>query len=158
MNSKLFFASAALFLLLGCSSAVRFYPVQGSLSTQTPVPVLLGKFTVRAHSGDITVVMHDGEVCKGHWSLVRPVQSGAGTAVAAETNGMPALWDAVYGSGFYVAHVLGSKEYVHAVVTGNKGTVLQVELFNAADEKQEGVPHAKGIAKDNKDNLYKVVL
>lgn len=162
MKTKGVFVSVVLFLLLGCSAPLRFYPVQGTLASRNPVPVLSGKLTVHAsRSGDITVVMTDGEVCKGRWQLVRPQQSSAGAtaSVPPETSAMSPLWDQIYGPGYYVAHVLGSNRYLHAVVTGNKGTVFQVELFAPAGEPEHtGNPDVKGVAKDNKDNLYKVVI
>jgi hypothetical protein len=54
-------------------------------------------------------------------------------------------WDAIYGQGYFVAHLLG-QSCGHSVMTGSKGTVLQVE-FN----------FPRGVAIDNKGNLYKLV-
>ena len=55
---------------------------------------------------------------------------------------------------FYVAHVLGSCVHGTAAVTGDRGTVLNVEFFTG----QEGESGQRGVAKDNKGNIYKVVL
>ena len=72
---------------------------------------------------------------------------------------MPSAWDTVYGQGYYVSHVLGARLYAQAVATGNKGTVLNVEMYKAANE-HDVIPAdaVKGVAKDNKDNIYKLVL
>ena len=142
--------------MLGCSHTYRFYPVQGPLSAQTPLPVLVAKLTGAISSGNISVVLSDGEVCKGHWAEVprAKVPKGANTASAPEANGMSSVWDTVYGSGFYVSQVLGSTN-ARAVASGDRGTILNVELH--ATPEGEKTLIVKGIAKDNKGNIYKVV-
>ena len=52
------------------------------------------------------------------------VQGPLSTEVAAKE--LSAAWDIVYGSGFYLAHVLGTP-INRATLTGSKGTTLQVE-------------------------------
>ena len=52
-----------------------------------------------------------------------------------------------------VAHVLGTWSHHTAVVTGDRGTVLNIELFYGGDEHG-----ARGVARDNKGNIYKVLL
>ena len=142
--------------MLGCSHTYRFYPVQGPLAAQTPLPVLVAKLTGAISSGNISVVLSDGEVCKGHWAEVprAKVPKGANTASAPEANGMSSVWDTVYGSGFYVSQVLGSTN-ARAVASGDRGTILNVELH--ATPEGEKTLIVKGIAKDNKGNIYKVV-
>lgn len=161
MKTKLGLILLGISMMLGCSHTARFYPVQGALSAQTPAPVLVGKITGSFTPKDISVVLSDGEVCKGHWAMVHPVQvpKGATTATAATTNGMLSAWDTVYGPGFYVSHVLGARLYAQAVATGDKGSVLNVEMYRAAIDRQALPADAvKGVAKDNKDNIYKLVL
>ena len=161
VKTKLGFILLGISLTLGCTHTARFYPVQGALSSQTPAPVLVGKITGSFTPKDISVVLSDGEVCKGHWVMVHPAQvpKGANTATLATTNGMPAAWDTVYGPGFYVSHVLGARLYAQAVATGDKGTVLNVEMYRSPAE-HGAIPAdaVKGVAKDNKDNIYKLVL
>jgi hypothetical protein len=64
----------------------------------------------------------------------------------------PARWDGVYGAGYFTAHVLGSKDYARATLTGSKGTVLNVELSNENDTRG----NTKGVAADNNGNVFKV--
>lgn len=161
MKTKLGFILLGISMMLGCTRAVRFYPVQGALSAQTPSPVLVGKVTGTFMPKDISVALSDGEVCTGHWVIVHPVQvpKGATTATAAPTNGMPSAWDTVYGAGFYVSHVLGARLYAQAAATGDRGTVLNVEMYQPANEHEATTADSvKGVAKDNKDNIYKLVL
>lgn len=42
-----------------------------------------------------------------------------------DTSGMSSVWDTVYGSAFYVSHVLGKKFYAQGSASGNHGTVVQ---------------------------------
>lgn len=74
---------------------------------------------------------------------------------------MSSAWDAVYGAGYYVSHVLGAKLHAQAVVSGDRGTVLNVEMYRSEGEPagaSNAVIDIKGIAKDNKDNIYKLVI
>lgn len=108
----------------------------------------------------MTVVLADGEVCKGHWATVplHPVAKAGATASTAPDSNMSSVWDTIYGSGFYVSHVLGQRLYVQAVIPGNRGTVLKVEMYRSAGGEPNLLREIKGVAKDNKDNIYKLVF
>ena len=156
MKVKLCFLLLGISMMLGCSHKYQFYPVQGPLSAQTPLPVLVAKLTGRINAGSISVVLSDGEVCKGHWAEVPRVKvpKGANTASAPEANAMSSVWDSVYGPGFFVSHVLGSTN-AKGVATGDRGTILNFELYAMAEGEKNLV--IKGIGKDTKGNIYKVV-
>jgi hypothetical protein len=149
-------------IMLGCSHTYRLYPVQGPLAAQTPSLVLFVKVkgvegTAGARSGSASVVLNDGEICNGRWTLVPRVQvpKDATAANAPATNGMSSVWDTVYGSGFYVSHVMGGRGfYAQAVVSGNRGTALDMEIYGLGTTTQNG---PIGVAKDNKDNVYKMI-
>lgn len=146
--------------LSGCATA-RLYPVQGPLSLQTPVPVYVAKFTGAFNSGNLSVVLADGEVCKGRWATVpRPnTPSDATAASAVSANNLSAEWDTVYGTGFYVAHVLGARLYARAALTGTRGTTLNVEMYKPDNMVENtSVGAIKGVAKDDKGNIYKVAF
>jgi hypothetical protein len=161
MRNALWPILLAIFTMSGCSHTARLYPVQGPLSAQTPPPVLVGKITGAFNSGDLSVKLSDGEVCTGRWSVVHPPQvaKGENAAVAQTMTGMPAAWDAAYGQGFYVSHVLGTRLHAQAELAGDRGTVLNVEMYRSLEEHAEALPASiKGVAKDNKDNIYKVAF
>ena len=155
MKLKLCVLLLGISVMLGCSRTYRFYPVQGPLSAQTPSPVLVAKMTGAISSGSISVVLSDGEVCTGRWAEVPRLQvpKGANTATV-PADSMSSVWDTVYGSGYYVSHVLGARS-ARGVISGNQGTVLNVELYATPEGEHTFV--IKGVAKDNKDNIYKVV-
>jgi hypothetical protein len=127
-------------LLTGCAIPGHLYPVAGPLSTQTPLPIF--GFQVDYAAASMSATLQNGEVCKGNWAqLLRDDPSA---------NRMSAQWDAVYGQGFFVAHVLGSFAQGRGLLTGPQGTTLNVETYNSGD--------FKGIAQDSKGNLYKLTL
>lgn len=160
MKNKFRFFILAVFLLSGCRATGRLYPVQGPLSAQTPTPVLFAKLTGAFNSGNLSVVLADGEVCKGHWTTVPGVKPSPGAAPAgtAPPTAMSAVWDTVYGSGFYVSHVLGTRLYVQAVIPGDRGSFLHVEMYRPGAQEANTAASIKGVAKDNKDNIYKLVF
>ncbi len=159
MRLKIFFVVLGLSLMSGCTAAVRLYPVQGPLSVRAPVPVFSGRLTGLMNSGGVSFVVGDGEVCKGRWTRVVPVKTankGAAKVSSPLSEGMPAVWDTVYGSGYYVAHVLGATLYAEAAITGDRGTVLDVEFYRPNPGGEQ--VRILGVAKDSKDNIYKLVL
>ena len=159
MRLKTFsFVLLGLSLMTGCTAAVRLYPVQGPLSVRTPVPVFSGRRTGILNSGTASFVIGDGEVCKGRWTQVVPVKTGKGAGKVSNplSQGMPAVWDTVYGSGYYVAHVLGATLYAEAAITGDRGTVLDVEFYRPNPGGEE--IRILGVARDSKDNIYKLAL
>jgi hypothetical protein len=147
-------------LLAGCSATARLYPVQGPLSQQDPAPVIVGRMSAGLHSGNFNVVLDNGEACRGRWTLVpRPNGPANATIPASPSTGtMASEWDLVYGQGFYVAHVLGARQYVRAEITGNWGTVLHAELYEPDKIEQQGIASIKGVAKDDKGNIYKIAF
>ena len=159
MKSLLALSLLCVSTLTGCATA-RLYPIQGPLSMRTPPPVYVAKMTGAFNSGDFSVVIGDGEVCKGRWAQVpRPNTSNAATTASAPpANNLSAEWDTVYGTGFYVAHVLGARLYARAVLTGNRGTILNVELYKPDKVRDTAVGAIKGVAKDDKGNIYKVAF
>jgi hypothetical protein len=132
-------------LLSGCVVVPgHLYPVAGPLSTQTRPPifdVILSQVQTQA----VVATLQNGEVCQG--VRIQILQNDP------SANQMSAQWDLVYGQGFFVANVLGSKSLYRADLTGTSGTTLSVEFYlhNAQD-----MATAKGIAQDNHGNVYKL--
>jgi hypothetical protein len=57
-----------------------------------------------------------------------------------------------------VAHVLGARLYGRAVLTGNRATVLNLEIYEPDHTENNRPAEIKGVARDNKDNVYKVAF
>jgi hypothetical protein len=91
--------------------------------------------------------LQNGEVCSGSWSAVSQHDPTAGD--------LSADWDSVYGPGFFVANVLGSRAFARGVLSSTKGTRLNVELYDPIPGDIESV---EGIAKDTEGNVFKVTF
>jgi len=147
----------AVSVLTGCTIHLRFYPVQGAIAAATPNQVFAGKITASSafnpKSGGFSAVLGDGETFRGNWSMVGTAAAGKDEVDAGPgTKPISNAWDAVYGPGYYVAHVLGQRQYGRSVSTGSKGTVLQVEICSTAATAEQ----TKAVAQDSKGNIYKV--
>jgi hypothetical protein len=160
MKSRLVPVLLIILVLSGCAATARLYPVQGPLSTQTPPPVYIAKLSGAFNSGSFSAVLNDGEVFKGRWEMVPLAKTSMGTTTASNPHfdNMSADRDAVYGTGFYVAHVLGQKFYGRAAVTGNRGTILNAEMYRLITENENARREIKGVAKDSKGNIYKLAF
>jgi hypothetical protein len=146
-------------LTVGCAEG-HLYPVQGQFSSQSPSPVFTAKMGGGFHSGNISAVLASGEKATGRWEWTQ-TESPSAESSAAENPGAESLasvWDAVYGQGFYVSRVLGTKPFARAVVTGDHGTILHMEMYRPVGEGGEVPVNFRGVARDNKNNIYKVVF
>ena len=169
MKTSLFAALIAVSALTGCTSYGHLYPVQGPRAASTPPPIYTAKIslvanlgkpvTVGAHSSDRTGKIHvvvGSEQFDGRWQLV---YGQTATANAQDATALPAAWDAIYGQGFYVAHVLGTPRFVHTTLTGTQGTILQVAWYEQGyDTEHSATLVSKGVAQDSHGNVYKLVL
>ena len=157
-------------MMSGCTRTARLYPVQGPLSNQTPAQVFFAKISggsfglgnpAAIYPGNISVILSGGEIAKGHWAQVAAVTvpKGAAPASVPPTAGdLSSVWDTVYGQGYFVAHVLGTRYYYRAAASGNHGTVLDLEMYWDTGESNAHYSIIKGVAQDNRGNIYKVVL
>ncbi len=137
--------SLAAVLTLGCTTPLYFYPVKG------PVPVIKGTYT-GGMPPVIRLQLPDGEHCTGDWSQVKP-ETLLGNPIGTPAPGsLSAAWDAIYGSGFYLARVLGSARHGQVLLKGDRGTTLSFEAYwdTIKDSPMQGV------ALDSRGNLYKV--
>jgi hypothetical protein len=112
----------------------------------------------RSQSGEVGTVLANGENFAGPWQMAyNNARNPATGAAAPEIRGTAPAWDAVYGQGFYVAHILGAIHVAHASLTGSQGTVLQIEWWDQSSAGEgTTIIGSKGIALDNKGNIYKL--
>ena len=140
-------------MLAGCPSSIlvrvpgHLYPIEGSLSAQTPAPIYKVVISGVGTSGTMSATLPSGEVCSGHWAPLRPDDPSASQLSVA--------WDHLYGQGFFVAHILGTSGVNRAVLAGDKGTTLTVE-FSALNPAR--MSDVKGVAVDNNGNLFKLTF
>jgi len=157
----------SLFLLCVCiiagsvqASGQKLYPVQGPAATQTPPKVFTAKIKKGMVSEQISGFVTDGEELQGKIATI--TASAMNSKKPGDTDSYPPqqnlafAWDAIYGQGFYLSHVLG-EEIGQGVFTGNQGTVLQVEYLVENFGKLSQAYKAYGVAVDNKGNVYKMI-
>jgi hypothetical protein len=143
-------------LLGGCSTTVDLYPVDGPLAAVAPLPVIKARAAgITSNSGKITLIMPDGEVMSGRWSVVAPreVEVGASNASAViQGGGLAPVWGQVYGTTVRSRGVAGTNRG-HAMLTGDRGGVLEVEFAVGS-----GTASGYGVGRDNRGNVYKVIM
>jgi hypothetical protein len=164
MKTKLVLALFVICIISGCHGYGHLYPVQGPLASMSPVPTYTFNITYpgspkydRNQAGQVSMVLQDGEAFSGPWQMAYDKSGNAGAAKP-ESDSIAAAWDAVYGQSFYVAHILGASRVAHTALTGTQGTVLQIEWW---DQSSAGdgttIVGTKGIGRDSKGNIYKLV-
>ena len=142
-------ALLAAMLLSACVIMVpgHLYPVQGPLTRAKPPPVYSLTLNGIYDSGTMSATLPDGEKCTGHWSAIAPEDPKARL--------MSVAWDGVYGSGFFVAHVLGSPVFASAILEGDRGTALNVQFYDPKPGKMTAVV---GVATDGSGNVFKLTM
>jgi len=125
-----------------CESTWHLYPVQGPLATQSPSLILTATLTRQTEPPTLQLTLPSGESCRGSVAQVLPTDPAA--------RSMSTVWDAVYGSGFFVAHVLGSTLLNGGQLTGTQGTTLNVQFLQVPG----GI---RGVASDNQGNVFKLL-
>jgi hypothetical protein len=103
-------------------------------------------FSSVLNSGTMSATLQGGETCTGRLTAVSQNDPSV--------NALSADWDRIYGAGFFVANILGNHDLTRAALAGNKGTTLNVEFVGRAGN----MLHAKGIATDNKGNVFKLTF
>jgi len=127
--SKVLFITVLSFTLVSCHATARFYPVQGPLAEQTPPPVYVGKISGAFYSGNMTVTGNQGEIFSGRWEAVRqPAKSTDAPKISPSNAEMSVLSDSLYGNGFYVANVLGTRLYGRGSLKASSGKVYKIKF------------------------------
>lgn len=151
----LFLLLCACIMSLGTAAfGQKLYPVQGPLASKAPQPFFLGQIRHPIFSaGPVFLLLKswtlsDGEVVEGKPKTVKAtsVNKPDSTSEVPPQPNLAFAWDAVYGDGFFVSKILGNK-IGQGIFKGNQGTILQVESLDGE----------KGVAVDNKGNIYKMV-
>jgi len=142
--------AAVLVTLGGCAVMVsgNLYPVQGPLSKLSVPPTyamsLNGSFLP---SGSLTVHMAQGITCSGDWKAVSQQDPSA--------KQMSAEWDEVYGSGYFVANVLGERTFARSTATCTNSGKLSIEFLIV----HPGVPSSTiGVVSDGRGNVFKLTF
>jgi len=141
--------------LIACSTTATLYPVEGPMAKESPLPVLTATVDgILGNTGGISMTLPSGERCTGKWSSIAPMSVGfvAGSTSGTVTSGMASAWATAFGSGVYVGNLPGVNRG-EAILVGERGTVIHVEFFTGS-----GTASGTGVAKDNLNNIFKVLF
>jgi hypothetical protein len=90
----------------------------------------------------------------GEPAPTRPSQAAATAQPPAD---LESAWVAAWGRNFYEDQILEARSLAEATLTGNRGTVLHVEIdLQGYGWGDVGGIDIMGVARDNKGNIYKV--
>jgi hypothetical protein len=143
------------------SHAQQMDPVKGPISLQAPGPFYEGSkgggrygYSIRSDFERVKSFSYaDGETLKGSakWTTASAAddQTSSGADSSSPQPSEPklaAVWDLVYGPGYYASHVAG-KKVLRGTFTGDKGTTLEVQSLD----------NYVAVGADNQGNLYKIV-
>jgi len=151
-------------LLSGCSIPGNFYLIQGpSLAGETPATFSASFKEGPTHLEGLSAVLVNGEGFQGRWMSVSSGKRRMQDTPIPPDPKLATAWDTVYGQGFYVARIVGTRFFARTVLTGSKGTVLQVEIYRREHDgdtsrQNAGPIDIQGVAQDDKGNIYKVVF
>ena len=142
------FLLGAIGFVSGCAIGVQghLYPVRGPLSQSNPPTIVGVSLSGVMDSGSIEASYSADNICKGPWRTVDQADQSS--------RQMAADWDQVYGDGFFVANVLGQKLFVRGNLACGDGSTLLLEFVEAAP----GFVNARGVAKDERGNVFKLTF
>lgn len=149
---------ASLALAVAPSHAQQMDPVKGPMSLQAPGPFFEGSkgggrygYSIKSDFERVKSFSYaNGETLKGKPEWVTAPSWDPQTSSAADSNSpqpnLIAVWDLVYGPGYYASNIAG-KKILQGTFTGDKGTTLQVQSLD----------NFVAVGADNQGNLYKIV-
>jgi hypothetical protein len=132
----------------GCAVMVpgHLYPVQGPLSKESTPPVYTATLNGGVlPSGSITVHLAPGISCPGDWKAVSRDDPTA--------RQMSVEWDEVYGSGYFVANVLGKRTFARSVLTCTNTEKLDLEFLVVEPGNPSSIV---GVVSDGTGNIFKL--
>jgi hypothetical protein len=140
---------ATVFAILGgCAVMVpgHLYPVQGPLSKENTPPIYTAALSGGIlPSGSITVHIAAGITCPGDWKAVSRDDPTA--------RQMSVEWDEVYGSGYFVANVLGQRTFARSALTCSNAEKLNLEFLVVEPGKPSSII---GVVSDGTGNIFKL--
>jgi hypothetical protein len=140
---------ATVFAMLGgCAIMVpgHLYPVQGPLSKESSPPIYTATLNGGIlPSGSITVHIASTITCPGDWKAISRDDPSASQ--------MSVAWDEVYGSGYFVANVLGKRTFSRSVLTCTNAEKLNLEFLVVEPGKPSSIT---GVVSDGAGNIFKL--
>ena len=136
-----------IFLLAGCSTTARLYPVSGpKFEKNIVVPIHATVSGIMGNNGGFKIHQHDGSVCLGEWS------SAAGQVTTFSEGSLMGRYGPANFSGYSVSSG-GGQNPGQAIATCADGNVYNIEFTTGG-----GTANGFGIAKDRFGNVFKILF
>lgn len=130
-----------------CKLTAMLMPVAGPLSEQRPVPMMnLRADGIMGNTGKLSFALPSGEKCEGRWS------SSGGSSATLATGSLLSQYGSTFISGYAVS-TGGGQNMGQALANCVNGSTFQFEFVTGS-----GTGHGYGIAKDNNENVYRMVF
>lgn len=162
MKTKIVVLLGLAIALSGCTFKARLYPVQGPLTSKSPLPTYPVKMSGWIKSGTVVVTLDGGEVCSGRIAFLAGKEEAAYQTSASEPalKNLAAAWDLVYGPGFYTGQVLGGTHFAQGNCKSDRGTQISFQVLQRVktDKTFDQSNDMKGVAIDSQGNIFKIAF
>jgi hypothetical protein len=144
---------------LGCTAKAHLIPVSGQGGEGTAVELAEARFDFAGlgRAGTLEVRTATGRVLTGPYRFMDPgdASSLARSRELEVKYHLPEGWDAIYGASYFTGQVLGGVRCV-AELSGDDGRHVVLDMVRIAPRRTGS--EFRGIARDDRGSLYKVVL
>lgn len=135
-----------LFVLSGCSAALKYYPVEGPLSQAGGPKLYVGKLTNKyGNDGKLSLKMDENVTCDGEWSSASTESYGMGFGNSYGSGG------SAFGTGMIATS--GGVTNGGGVMTCTDGNLIDVQLSLG-----DGTGTGSGMAKDKNGNVFRIIF
>ncbi len=159
MNRLHGLALACALVAIGCTARAHLIPVLGQGGEGVAVELAEARFDFAGfgRAGTLEVRTASGRVFTGPYRFMEPGDaSGLEQSRVLEAKyRLPEGWDAINGPSYFTGQVLGGVRCV-AELTGDDGRHVVLDMIRVAPNTKSS--ELRGIARDDRGALYKVVL
>lgn len=148
MHARTLMALWALGMSLGCSATARLHPVSSPEGRPGGPGILQADlhFVGLGRRGQVSLEAPDGQRYSGTFAFL--------PAGGEQPRDLAGVWDQVYGPGYFVSQVLGTRWAV-ANLAGSRGGTLAMAFGRPSNK---GGAALQGIARNGQGVVYKVVF
>jgi hypothetical protein len=136
--------------------------VHGPLSSKSPLPTYPVKISGGIKPGTIVATLDGGEACSGRIEFLSGKEEAAYQTSASDPTlkDLATAWDLVYGLGYYTGQVLGGTHFAQDDCKSSHGTQMSIQVLQRVktDKTFDQSNDMKGVAIDNKSNIFKIAF
>ena len=147
MLERMIVVILTLLMMIGCSTTVSLFPMDGPLRNERPAPVLIATVgNITSSSGPFGLVYPNGDICEGRWASLAPQM-------------VSTTWGEIFTKYGKQVGVSSTSVNVPGVNRGEamaicrSGNRIQVEFYTGS-----GTASGVGVAKDDQGNVFKLIF